>query len=186
MLPFHIDEGCLGLAASEVRAVVLKSRSLIYFCPECREAFKKIPNIIKEVKNLKTGMNNLKKQVAETTENIKLIQEKIDILEATPHQLATANISEEIENMITEMEERKLRSKNVIILNINESIKANRIERSLDEKQTVLKLLENINIVDRNVVVQRLGKYQQNRCRPIKVVFDNANDAKEVLEVGRT
>ncbi|CAG9760277.1 unnamed protein product [Ceutorhynchus assimilis] len=91
----------------------------------------------KEVKNLKTDVNNFKKQVAETTENIKLIQEKVDSLEATPHQLATANISEEIENMITEMEERKLRLKNVIILNINESIKANRIERSLDEKQTV-------------------------------------------------
>ncbi|CAG9773588.1 unnamed protein product [Ceutorhynchus assimilis] len=114
------------------------------------------------------------------------MQNKIVNLENTinlPENQKTTNLEvQQMEDVIAEMEERRYRANNVIILNINESLKASRGERLEDEKQTVLEALESVNITDRNISIQRLWKYVQNRCRPLKVSFANPNDAKEVLK----
>ncbi|KAG5882975.1 hypothetical protein JTB14_026433 [Gonioctena quinquepunctata] len=54
---------CTGLAASEVRAVVIQKRSLVFFCGECREAFKSAPALIRQIQNMEFTSEYMKKEV---------------------------------------------------------------------------------------------------------------------------
>ncbi|KAG5885297.1 hypothetical protein JTB14_002854 [Gonioctena quinquepunctata] len=74
---------------------------------------------------------------------------------------------------ISEWEERKKRSKNIIITNISESTKNDKTQRTLDE-------IDKVQLLDHNVKVFRQGKFDPNKIRLVKVIFNTEKDAKQV------
>lgn len=159
---------CAGLTASEVACLRLKNgRKLIFLCDKCENGLWRIPDLIKEVHELK--------------ESIKNIENKVEKAETMEQNLNSESINFNHEQFINEISERQKRASNVIILNVNESNKAVRSQRIADDKSAVEQILQDIDIGLQDIKVFRLGKFQPNRIRPLKVCFLTNNEALMVL-----
>ncbi|KAG5876243.1 hypothetical protein JTB14_032418 [Gonioctena quinquepunctata] len=140
--------------------------------------FKK--NIEKEFSELKKSTQHVSNSVDEQKTNLdKVVCE----LQQLGWKMAEATNSSlfQTEEAISEWEERKKRSKNIIITNKSESTKNDRTQRTLDEIDKVQHLLSDIQLLDRNVKVFRLGKFDPNKLRLVKVIFNTEKDAKQVF-----
>ncbi|KAG5893071.1 hypothetical protein JTB14_021573 [Gonioctena quinquepunctata] len=51
------------ISTSEVRAIVLQKRSLLYFCEECRVAFKSAPKLLSEIRDMRMEIDTLKQEM---------------------------------------------------------------------------------------------------------------------------
>ena len=92
--------------------------------------------------------------------------------------------AENVEPTLVEMQERDTRAFNVLIFGAAEANSEVVTERkSHDEKivKEILDCVESSVNVDQLKKVIRLGKYDPNRCRPIKMVFPTKDNAKHVL-----
>ncbi|KAG5884373.1 hypothetical protein JTB14_003320 [Gonioctena quinquepunctata] len=67
----HPVGACTGLSSSELRAVIIQKRTLVYFCQECRTSFKNIPTLLREIKSFKTEFTSLKKEVDQLKNEMK-------------------------------------------------------------------------------------------------------------------
>ncbi|XP_074031442.1 uncharacterized protein [Leptinotarsa decemlineata] len=162
----HANENCTKLGPSEYRAVILQNRSLNFFCYECRGTFKKIPLLLRQIEDFRNEVNIMKQEITE-------LKNKNVLMEAELLKLKNGDEKMEMEEFINEMEERRKRANNVMIINVNESNAENRIHRLEDEKNTVKQLLQNIDSNIENFRVMRGGKYDGRKSRPIKVILDS-------------
>lgn len=85
-------------------------------------------------------------------------------------------------NMISEIHDRFQREKNIVVSGLQEINSGDSAERSKYDKQEVIKM---IRVADPNCIEPikcfRLGKYNSNKSRPIKVCFSSAETAKSIL-----
>ncbi|KAL3286908.1 hypothetical protein HHI36_001394, partial [Cryptolaemus montrouzieri] len=109
-------------------------------------------------------------------------------LEMEKEEVKTSNVNhvivngEESEEIITEILERQKRENNIIIANINELTGTNKKEREVNKLEKVRKILEDNDVKTGDYKVLRMGSYQQNKNRHIKIIFGNSSDVYEVLE----
>lgn len=84
--------------------------------------------------------------------------------------------------IITECQERTQRAKNIIVIGIAEATSENDIERSDYDKEEISKITK-LALADcpEPENMHRLGKYQQDKIRPIKVVFGSEDTVKLIL-----
>lgn len=83
-----------------------------------------------------------------------------------------------------ELEERKVRAKNLIFTNVPESVMVNQMDRIKQDKVEVLKILNKIDttLVENSVVnVFRIGTVKPNKIRPIKVILNDPSITLNVL-----
>lgn len=151
----HIQKKCSGLSPTESRAVVIQDRYMIYFCEECKTAFKKVPLLIRKIDDLNAEIETLKTEV---------------------DKLKTQNM----EHIFHEINDRMYRSKNLIIYNVPES-GSNILEEKILEDKNIVKgiftKLELENNID-HIKVTRIGRPGGQKPRPIKVIM---SDAQEVI-----
>lgn len=168
----HPLEACTGLNASELRAVVIQKRTMLYFCKTCREAFKNVPALLHQIGELKNELELLKKEL----ETVK------------KHKCNHGDSEISTEEIVNEIQERANRSRNFIIYNVKESGSDVLSERIEDDKKVVLEVFETLNITsssgDKNKVekVLRIGRKSVGSCRPIKVICADPSCVKEVLK----
>jgi hypothetical protein len=89
-------------------------------------------------------------------------------------------------NAVNEMEERRDRAKNIIIMNVPESISKNqeqKLKHDNNEVTNIISAFDGINTEKINVL--RLGKEVAGRTRPIKVSLGSANEAKLIIQNNR-
>ncbi|KAG5881417.1 hypothetical protein JTB14_004512 [Gonioctena quinquepunctata] len=172
---FHANENCTNLAASELRAVILQSRSLIFFCNECRMAFKKVPLLIRQMEDIKNDVTELK-------EYVKALKNENKVLKENLMKIESSETNFDMEEFMNEMEERKKRSNNIMILNINESNAVNRNDRIKDEKKRVKEVLAHADIALNEFKAIRMGKYDGRKIRPIKVILESNDAAVNILK----
>lgn len=89
-------------------------------------------------------------------------------------------------NAVNELEERRDRAKNVIIMNVPESISKNqeqKLKHDYNEVASIISAFEGINTEKISVV--RLGKEEENRTRPIKVSLRYPNEANLIIQNNR-
>lgn len=155
---------CSGLSASELKVMDLKGkRYLKFYCEDCQNGVKLIPKLLVKIDTLETEINKLKTMVETSGQNIVSISNKEDLL--------------------YEMNDRNNRASNIIIFNVNESKKATAQQRQSEDSKTVDNILQNFNNIDQNNIKNfRLGKFEPNKSRPIKVVLKSVEDAKYVLK----
>lgn len=154
-----ICDTCAGLSAREVQCMQLKNRRLLFLCDECQQGLRQVPVLIKQVSELQKAMSEFKN--------------------APPQQFDNREIKEEI---INEILERRKRRKNIIIYNVRESQKTIHVERKEHDKDTVKSILTPIEILTDKIHTMRLGKYDSEKNRPIKVTFEEADDVITVLK----
>ncbi|KAJ8948782.1 hypothetical protein NQ318_022913 [Aromia moschata] len=152
----HANFKCSGVSTTEVRAITLQKRNLLYFCQDCRDAFKTVPKFIREMKNMQNEIDDLKEQIKE------LKQKKPE-----PAQ--------DFESMIYEYEDRKVRARNVMIFNLPESQAYNVQEQCKEDTSTTKNILGAVIDPEKNQE-NKVGK-TGSKPRPIKVILDSENDA---------
>lgn len=160
-ISMHPTEGCTGLGASELRAVVIQKRTLVYFCEDCRKAFKSVPNLLRQIDSLRSEVNSLKDEVR------RLKDSKND----TPINS---------EDIICELHERQKRANNLLIFNLPES---NNVSDDLIQVKTLITKAAGGNITDiDDTKVFRFGKKNKNGRRPIKVALKSPRDVHAVIK----
>lgn len=166
---------CAELTASEAKCLQLKGkRRLIFLCSDCEGGFWKVPVLIKEVNELKEQICALKEQLNEYISKSKQNSETPVI----PVSTTQNNVTEICE----ELHERQVRASNVIIMNINESKMENQKARIEEDTMRVKEVIESTGIVVENIKIYRLGKYTEERTRPIKVILPDPNIAFTILK----
>lgn len=82
-----------------------------------------------------------------------------------------------------ELEERKKRANNLIIINVPESSKLNQIEKIQDDKIQITNILNKIdsNIEINSINTLRLGSMRPDKPRPVKVILKNSTEAINIL-----
>ncbi|KAJ8952078.1 hypothetical protein NQ318_010988 [Aromia moschata] len=114
-----------------------------------------------------------------------LAQLKEEIREIKEYKVSDiSNVSTmEFEYILNEMQERQKRMSNIIITNIREPALTNFRERKEQNIQAIRNILRPIGIEETIPLnVFRLGKYEENKHRPLKVMFTSNEQAITVLK----
>lgn len=138
---------------------------------------------------LSEEQNKLKNDILNIQRSNSTLQNRIEKLESNIRECnySTASIEtgtkmETWENILTELNERNLRSKNLLISGIPEPTSTDRIERQTEDKSSSWKILRNINPdCPEPIKVFRVGKYHPDKKRPVKVCFETQETANYIL-----
>lgn len=185
----HPTEACTGLSPTELRSVVLSKRTLVYFCQECRESFRSVPVLLREIRNFKNEVSALKVEVNEIRNEMTSLISENKSLKLEVSKLKNKNSHDEHsttdENIMMELIERQKREKNIIIANLKESQASSPDQRRDEDQKQVKEILTRFNINVSNIIAFRIGKIVANKNRLVKVIMDNKYDAITVLKKSR-
>lgn len=157
----YIHTTCSSLTRAEIQCLKANNRNVSYFCDNCKFN----GNIINELKQLVMCLQ----------EQIKALREEITPIDTKSNQISA-------EHIISEINERRKRAKNIIILNVKEPNNKdvqNRIQSDIDETK---KILNDTDLDVNNFKYIRLGKFSREKVRPIKVIFNNEHSALHVIK----
>lgn len=191
---------CGGLSSTEVRFVAMASRGVPYLCKDCIGSLKlvstlktKIDELEHEIQELKIAAESskssyadiLKKNTAQSEEikgNMKNLEERVESV-TKPGTHPSVEGALPLEPAVQELQERERRAANILLFGVKESSAATREARIEQESKTVEGILQKIDAdVAKEVKVTRLGRYDEQKVRPIKVTFPTKSDALSVLK----
>lgn len=136
-------------------------------------------HIILEQEILKANLDNLKKGAEISDKKIKSLESDIVALKST----STSNqITLKNEELISEIQERNARAKNIVIVGIPQSKSSISIERYEHDKKEILKLTSTMYAeCPEPEKIFRLGKPKTDGTRPLKVCHKSEEIAKTLL-----
>lgn len=146
---------CSELTATELRVFSLTNPKLSYLCQDCQEGLKQVPAMRKLVSELQQQVQDLKTQQSKGID---------------------------VELIIREVQERQNRSCNVIAFGIPESKSTSVEERKNHDKKEIVKAFETVPNCDvGDITTIRLGKFDCNKARPLKILMRSKSSAVSVL-----
>lgn len=199
---------CSGISASEIRAFTAQTRVMSYYCSDCLEAVRnainelpkmgEVLNLEKQVADIRNDLEEVKVGIAATSRsyadvlqiktdaevlkgNVVKLEDKVESIKS--QKTRSSSGEQGVEPAFEEMMERERRSANILVFGVTESDKQNRGERIEGELNTVKDILQRINVTvsDSEVSIHRLGKYDPEKVRPVKVTFATKDLARKVL-----
>lgn len=157
-----------------------------------RDEFSAIKEQISEIKDttnkmladqndMKADILLLKKDSSATKSMVSTLESKVQTIETNQPK---AGISEVLANekIINELQERAVRSKNLIIVGLPEQTAAEKLARQSGDKNDAQETLQSIVSKNHKILKTfRLGKYIPGKTRPLKVFLENQSEVKEIL-----
>lgn len=139
--------------------------------------------VVEEQNKMKNELENLKSYCIKNENNIKCLQNEINLSKNTESSLPQLqNTDFTYEEILNEIQERTQRQKNIIICGIPESSFENKVERmryDTNEVQNVIRTIEE-NCVQ-PLKTFRVGKFVAGRNRPIKACFESEQIVLKLL-----
>lgn len=189
---------CSKLSSSEVRALTAQTKVISYFCQEClkeiRKHIREIPNIQNQVSELGASTQQMKETLHSELEKLQLdiiqikttyaeIASKKTTLEKEVIHVETKTSADvPSEAVLQELQDRQIRSRNILIFGVPETISQNRDDRVRDENAKINSVLKQcVDTFSEEIQYYRLGKFDENKVRPIKVVLKSAESAIQLL-----
>lgn len=167
-----------------------------------KEAFKvltnkTIPEFRQDIDELKSQSENLKTDLADHIEKNTVVIENFKVqlsaIEATPSCVHNADSNNtamptaafQAQMVLSEIDNRKARENNLIILNVPECpVNANsktKKSHDLNYVVNILSKIKNISTKLNNKIIKRIGTYNPDQKRIIRVKIDCHNDVSQVL-----
>lgn len=148
------------------------------------QSFRKtIDHIINEQENIKLNVEDLKTATSNIDQRIEALNLEINSLQNQQKPTTSSLTTTNCEELMTELTERNLRARNIIIIGIPEStsnVTSERLEYDKREASNITKAIEeSCPEPDRTI---RLGKYKAGVSRPLKVCFQAETTAKNILK----
>lgn len=137
--------------------------------------------ITEEHKVLKSDIASIKKFNKHTEKQIESLESNIQQMKLIPSTSCSPSLCIQ-EEIIVELNERSQRCKNIILYGIAEPDSKDTDERRAYDKSAVLDIIK--TILDDCPIPEkifRLGKYDSNKNRPLKVCFAIEESAKNIL-----
>ncbi|KAJ3646692.1 hypothetical protein Zmor_024268 [Zophobas morio] len=154
---------CADLSRAEIECIRSKSRKIHFYCANC--------DIVATINNLKEELAGVKSELNE----LKNSQGKVI------HQDSVKKLSDD--DILMEIEDRNHRAANLVLFNLPESSEMNSSERKNDDMFRCRKIVipENKNNVVNSQNCIRLGKFDNDKVRPVKIIFENPHQAIDAL-----
>lgn len=165
---FHVS--CAGISAREQQCLDMKKRAMSFYCLNCKNNLQLIPQFFKLVESLNEKFTLLSEKL-ETITTGRIISDCDDII---------------LEKAIEEINDRKVRENNLIVLNIDESGSPNVNERIEYDKAKIRSIFEPV-LPSADFKVIRLGMKNKGSdsgktfTRPIKVILNSSTEVSNVL-----
>lgn len=160
-----VHSECAGLSTLEADCIRSSTRKIHFYCDNC--------DIISIVNSLKAEINVLKSELTEL---------KNQQINNATNLGADKKLSDE--EIFSEIEERSRRANNLILLNLPESKEEPAAERKADDfARCVNTILSNASTSA--VSCARLGKFDKDRIRPLRIVFSTHQQAVDTLRAYR-
>lgn len=167
----YIHSTCSLLSRNELTCLKAKNRILIYYCDNCTD-FKS------QLANLNCLQDTVKKLEAEIN-NLKCLNK------SPPYNDAYVAEVDNLCNMdiVEELNERRIRESNIIIFNMEETggtSNESKQKESDNIKGLIRSIDDSVNV--NNVKHFRLGKYSEERKRPVKLILSSKEDVLKILK----
>lgn len=169
---------CTGLSKDDYSRVTrYKTRAIKIMCNKCNSNLDQLLNI--------KGI--IKAETTKLLEKITELETKLADISLAKNNVSVNFSTSQFEDIITEVNERNIRKRNIIIFNLDEpSSNLNKEQRSQYEKSNITKLLSAVSTENTLTYLgyHRLGKYALNntRPRPLKVTLENENDVLKIIK----
>lgn len=139
----------------------------------------------KALENIITAQQSEIAQLQREVDDIRQEVTQLKLQSQRPGTLvAEENVHSDIQkdSILSEIQDRNIRSKNLIVHNVSESDSNDNMERINYDKTQFIKILEQLRL-DQNVgfKVTRIGK-KSNKPRPMRIVLPDSNSATECLK----
>lgn len=141
-------------------------------------------NIKTEIVNVKLELNKVSTNNESVIKQCKTIEKRVDIIEAK----ISAQGESSSENIIAEINDRKRREKNVIVLNVPESRKLIGVDRLNDDRVSIASVIpvELSSGLLPKIALRRLGYPKEGKTRPLLLTTPSVLDAKSIIQCKRT
>lgn len=195
-----VCKNCTKLSSTEMRTVVLSSRFMLFYCPQCLVSIQELPKLKLQMSELRNEVEKLKesvntklsyadalKNVEQETRSIKGELENVKTRFSETENAAKTSQGVEssinIEPAIAEMQERERRACNLLLFGFKESKEENREKRQAEERQAVTTLIGHLSerLPVEHIKLHRLGRFSKDKVRPVRVIFPSKEEALRVL-----
>lgn len=176
---------CMKLSRHESK-LLKSSQKLSYFCFRCDTSclcdsqIKALTSQLTlngdELRRISDAITTLQQDIATLNE----VSLRLNVVENKLKDALSPNGSIS-SGIISEINDQRRRETNVILYNIPESSSTDYNERRLHDLNFISSTLENTVSTANDMKLFRLGKPAVNKVRPLKVVFQNRNEAMAVL-----
>ncbi|KAJ3639666.1 hypothetical protein Zmor_003010 [Zophobas morio] len=127
----------------------------------------------------------LNDRIATVENNVKIIQDEwAEFKNNNNNSVENSEIN--LNNVVSEIEERKQRSCNVMLFNIPESTAAELAGRVAEDLQKVMSILTPLGTFPQPNKMIRLGSKKPNVKRPLKIIYDSETAAREILRSNKS
>jgi hypothetical protein len=139
--------------------------------------------LIEDQHNLKTELNLVKTQCAQNEIGIKCLRNDMDIVKSSQPSSSQSQNFPVYEKVLTELQDRTQRQKNIIIVGIPELTVENKTDKLNYDTNEVLKIIQTIDTnCPEPLKIFRIGKLNADKPnRPIKACFETENIALNIL-----
>lgn len=141
-------------------------------------------NLAIEQNVIKSDIVNIRQGNTKTDEKLETLQYAVELLKNSTNNTSSSSqvFNKTQEDIIAEVNEREVRSRNIIIIGLSEPVSSNKEERIELDKNEVSRIMKNIDSsVPEPQYIMRLGKYNAHKIRPVKVCFKSQDIAKSIL-----
>ncbi|CAG9769160.1 unnamed protein product [Ceutorhynchus assimilis] len=207
-------KNCANISATEIRALIMSSRVVLFFCEDCKNSIKQVPTLKDDIQEIKKDIgelkdaikpggttyadvvktfekkkHSLKKEFKELENRLKENARKqipdlpsLDAIKADIRNLESEVITKETarNSNFEPAQEREARAKSVLVFSLPEiqefTYREDRMEKDENGVYNVLKEINPSINID-NLKIMRIGKYEVQKVRPVKVIFPNKGEA---------
>lgn len=178
-----LHTSCSKLSDDEIRITRSAKRRVKLFCTKCDCNLDQFAKIINSINDLKVEFTaNVSQQIASLREELNL---RIDTIQQQLVDGAVTRAGVDFEEVVNEVNERQIRSKNLIIFGVGEQVGELK-DRVGDDERVICEILHVISPDAGRAVVKvtRIGRVaDEGRPRPIKVVLADQFVARKILRL---
>lgn len=182
---------CIGTVKTEITDLKASHEEIKkLFSSSTAEISSQIQDIKSATSKMSLEHNHIKSQLNQLEVKLNNDEKKIELLETDIKELkirpAPTTQNKPIyanEQIIREIQDRKKRENNIIIMGIAENESCNIKERNIQDEADVLKIIcQIITDIPKPAKIFRIGKYTPGKARRIKVCFDKPETALLLLK----
>ncbi|KAL3286481.1 hypothetical protein HHI36_000987 [Cryptolaemus montrouzieri] len=174
----------------------MPARVLMFFRDQCKSSMRAFPEKKENIESLKNEVTEIHKNLRESTNKVPgyayvvkelkqettFLKQNFQALEKKVKEKPNHDVVE-FEPTIHELKERENSSMNILVFGVQEISESNRVKRSTRETGNIHKVLEKVKsyVIMDDLKVFRLGKYNPEKLRPIRVILLNEEEALNTL-----
>ena len=180
---------CAEITASEEKVIILKATpKLLYRCSECainniantgltemmskfNEAVVQLNSATENLNKYTEDLKNIKDEQTNILSKLPVIEDRLSVLENKQSSSST-----NVQDVIAEINLQKIKEKNVMIFNLHDHKDT---QKDLDY---IKKFLSNNNVNTNNISMKRIGIFNKDKKRPIKLFFKTRYEAFNLLK----